>query len=261
MCTLIVLHRCVPGSPVVVAANRDEFLERPAEPPALRENAGGRFVAPRDCRAGGTWLGVNAAGLFVGITNRPSARPDPSRRSRGHVVVEALAALSAEEAACGALAIPAGAYNPFNLLLADRDRAFAVVYDEGPKLGEVGPGVHVVGNADPDALDVPKIARLFARAESAAAEPADQVLPALAAICRGHEGGSSPREDTCIHAGSYGTRSSALLRLGSGAAGSELWFADGPPCATPYEDFSPLLRTLHHGVRQRGGDAWARTTS
>jgi uncharacterized protein with NRDE domain len=261
MCTLIVLHRCVPGSPVVVAANRDEFLERAAEPPRLRETTRGQwFVAPRDCRAGGTWLGVNAAGLFVGITNRPSPQPDPSRRSRGQVVVDALAAQTADEAACRASEISSGTHNPFNLLLADRDRAFTVVYEDGPKVREIGPGVHVIGNADPDARDVPKIGRLLARAESAAARPADQVLSALAALCRGHEG-ASPREDACIHAGSYGTRSSTLLRLGVEGAGDEFWFADGPPCVAPYEDFSPLLLTLDRGVQRRVGDAWARVTS
>ena len=261
MCTLIVLHRCVPGSPVVVAANRDEFLERPAEPPRLRESARGQlFVAPRDCRAGGTWLGVNAAGLFVGITNRPNPQPDPSRRSRGQVVVDALAAQTAEEAACRALEIASGAHNPFNLLLADRDRAFTVVYEDAPKLQEIGSGVHVIGNADPDARDVPKVGRLFARAERAAAGPADQVLSALAALCRGHEG-ASPREDACIHAGRYGTHSSALLRLRVDGEGDEFWFADGPPCVAPYEDFSPLLLALDHGVRQRVGDASARMTS
>jgi uncharacterized protein with NRDE domain len=261
MCTLIVLHRCVPGSPVVVAANRDEFLERPAEPPSVRESGSGQFVAPRDCRAGGTWLGVNAAGLFVGLTNRRDAQPDPSRRSRGQVVVEALGAQSADEAACAALEIPSGTYNPFNLLLADRERAFAVVYDERPRVRELGPGAHVIGNADPDAREVPKIGRLLARAESAAAQPADQVLQALAALCRGHEGGASPREDACIHAGSYGTRSSALVRLGADGTDGEFWFADGPPCVAPYQDFSPLLLKLDRGVGQRAGDAWARTTS
>jgi uncharacterized protein with NRDE domain len=260
MCTLIVLHRSVPGSPLVVAANRDELLERPAEPPCLRETATGRFVAPRDCRAGGTWLGVNAAGLFVGITNRPSAQPDPGRRSRGLVVVEALGAASAEEAASRASQLPPGAYNPFNLFLADGTRAFTVVYDEGSKVEEVAPGVHVVGNADPNARDVPKIARLIDRAESAAAGPPEALLPALAAVCRGHEG-ASPREAACIHAGSYGTCSSTLLRLGTDRTGGELWFADGPPCEAPYQDFSPLLRALGHGVRPRMGDAWARMTS
>ncbi|MDH5307695.1 MAG: NRDE family protein, partial [Myxococcales bacterium] len=37
MCTVIALHRCVPGFPLVLAANRDEFFERPAEGIALRE--------------------------------------------------------------------------------------------------------------------------------------------------------------------------------------------------------------------------------
>jgi len=261
MCTLILLHRRVPGSPVVVAANRDEFLERPAEPPRLHESARGRFVAPRDCQAGGTWLGVNAAGLFVGITNRPSARLDERRRSRGQVVVDALGATSADEAACGAMEIPPGAHNPFNLVLADAARAFAVVYDEGPRVRELAPGVHVIGNADPDATDVPKIGRLFARAESAAAEPAGRVMGALAELCRGHEGGASPREDACIHAGSYGTRSSTLLRLATQRGDGEFWFADGPPCLAPYEDFTPLLLELDRGVRRRVGDAWARTIS
>ena len=47
MCTLIALHRCVPGAPLVIAANRDEYLDRPAEPPALRDDttSGCRVVA------------------------------------------------------------------------------------------------------------------------------------------------------------------------------------------------------------------------
>jgi uncharacterized protein with NRDE domain len=261
MCTLIVLHRRVPGWPVVVAANRDEFLERPAEPPALRETAGGqRFVAPRDRQAGGTWLGVNAAGLFVGVTNRPTPKPDPSLRSRGQVVVEALEAPSAKEAAELASQIPVCAHNPFNLLLADRERAFAVVYDGAPKVWEIGSGVHVIGNADPDAREVPKIQRLLHRAEDAAARPPEEVLSALAELCREHEGGD-PREDACIHAGSYGTHSSTLLRLGSDSGDGELWFAEGPPCVAPYRDLSPLLLALDHGVRPRVGDAWTRMTS
>jgi uncharacterized protein with NRDE domain len=260
MCTLIVLHRSVAGSPLVVAANRDEFLERPAEPPCLHETATASFVAPRDLLAGGTWLGINAAGLFVGITNRPSLQPDPSRRSRGLVVVDALAARSAEEAASEGSEIPPGAHNPFNLVVADRGRAFTVVYDERPTVKELVPGVHVVCNADPDARDVPKVGRLLGRVERAAAGPAEELLGALAAVCRGHEGGS-PREAACIHAGRYGTRSSTLLRLGAEGREGELWFADGPPCEAPYHDFSPLLLRLDHGVRPRVGDAWARMTS
>ena len=77
MCTLIVLHRCVPGRPLVVAANRDEFLDRPAEGPALRSSRTGPIVAPRDLKAGGTWVGVSARGVFAGLTNlRPTTVPE-----------------------------------------------------------------------------------------------------------------------------------------------------------------------------------------
>ena len=60
MCTLIVLHRCVPGRPLVVAANRDEFLARPAEDMAVREREGGQVLSPLDLEAGGTWVGLSA---------------------------------------------------------------------------------------------------------------------------------------------------------------------------------------------------------
>src|SRR5262249_10657645 len=91
-CTLIALHHCIDRAPLVIAANRDEFLDRPAEGPALREIAGGRIVAPRDVRAGGTWLGVNALGVFAALTNRRTSEPDPVRRSRGLLVLDALEA-------------------------------------------------------------------------------------------------------------------------------------------------------------------------
>ena len=105
MCTLIALHRCFADAPLVVAANRDEFLERPTEGPALRDvairssdTARTRVVAPRDLRAGGSWLGLNAAGVFAAVTNRRCDAPDPARRSRGWLVMKALAEPSAERA-------------------------------------------------------------------------------------------------------------------------------------------------------------------
>ena len=82
MCTLIVLHRCFADAELLVAANRDEYLDRPAELPALRVWNGRTVLAPRDARAGGTWLGMNDAGLFAALTNRPTPRPDPRLRTR-----------------------------------------------------------------------------------------------------------------------------------------------------------------------------------
>ena len=78
-----------------MAANRDEFLARPADPP--ERSADGRWLAPRDRQAGGTWLGVNATGLFVGVTNRSAGPRDPARRSRGLLVLDALESADAPD--------------------------------------------------------------------------------------------------------------------------------------------------------------------
>jgi len=98
MCTLIALHQCVVGAPLVIAANRDEFLDRPAEGPALRDTSHGTILAPKDARAGGTWLGMNPSGLFAAVTNRRNGEPDPELRSRGLLVHDVLGAATAEKA-------------------------------------------------------------------------------------------------------------------------------------------------------------------
>jgi uncharacterized protein with NRDE domain len=255
MCTLIAFHRCFADVPLVVAANRDEFLERPTEGPALREAPtlsarlpersgspaehlrGVRVVAPRDLRAGGSWLGLSEAGLFAAITNRRSDTPDPSRRSRGWLVMEALAEPSAERAADRLANLPRAAYNPFNLLVADAETAHLVTYDDSPQRRDLQPGAHVIGNLHPDESS-PKLDRLRAEVR----ELASGAIPspdALAGVCRTHA--DSPFESTCVHAGAYGTRSSTLLWTGAQPA---LRYAEGPPCGARYRDLTPLLHDL-----------------
>jgi uncharacterized protein with NRDE domain len=245
MCTLIALHRCYPTAHLLVAANRDEFLARPASGPRVHEWQGRRVIAPIDERAGGTWLGLNDAGVFVALTNRPSAQLDATRRSRGLLVADALGRSSAARAAEAALALAANAYNPFNLFIADTEHAFAIVYEEKPRVRVLAPGAHVIGNADPNDAAVPKIGRLLGEAERVARGPEAEALGALAALCRSHDAhGESAFERTCIHTPEYGTRSSTLLRLDSRPEANALHFASGAPCETAYDDLTPLLRAL-----------------
>jgi uncharacterized protein with NRDE domain len=254
MCTLIVLHRPDPSVPLVIAANRDEYLDRPAAGPAVIESGGRRVLAPLDLRAGGTWLGVAETGVFAALTNRPCPAPDPARRSRGLLVTEALAAPTAAEAAARLGSLSEGAYNPFNLFVADGLRAFVVVYEQGPIVTELAPGAHLIGNADPDDRSVPKVARLLEQTERVAEGPAEWWLEGLAAVCRSHEGDGGPLAPACVHAGGYGTRSSTLLKLAAEPARSELRHADGPPCSAEYDEFSPLLRQLlrvEHGAGEK----------
>ncbi len=256
MCTLILLHRCVGGAPLVVAANRDEYLDRPAAGPGVLETGGVRVVAPRDLRAGGTWLGVSEHGLFAGLTNRPTARPDPARRSRGLLVTEALREPDAETAAKRLQSLPPAAYNPFQLVLADAERAFAVVYDETPRLLPLAPGVHVVGNADPDDASAPKVARLLERARAVDRCDVPSALRGLAELCRDHgaPAGAGPLGAPCIHTPAYGTRSSTLLALAEREASDVLLFAESAPCTSAYDDRSTLLASLGRATARAPGD-------
>jgi uncharacterized protein with NRDE domain len=242
MCTLIALHRCIAGAPLVIAANRDEYFERPAQGPVVWETAKGRVVAPRDVRAGGTWLGLNAYGVVAAVTNRRCPEPDPNRRSRGLLVLDTLRAERAADAAEALESLPIDAYNPFNLLVADAFTAHVFSYEGKAERFDLEPGVHVIGNVHPLERGSEKLARVRREAARAGAAPPSEVLGRLAQVCRDHEGDGAI-DSCCVHAGPYGTRSSTLLRVG-GDDGGELRFADGAPCRQPYRDFTALLGEL-----------------
>jgi uncharacterized protein with NRDE domain len=229
---------------LVIAANRDEFLERPSEGPALRATPYGTIVAPRDAKAGGTWLGLNRKGVFAAVTNRHCAEPDPGCRSRGLLVTDALGWDTAKEAVEKLERLEPGRYNPFNLFVADREDSFLVTYDGAPTSIDLSPGAHVIGNTAPTAPRTKKLAGLDRQVDCAAALPPERVLDGLAEICSGHDGDGDALGNVCVHAGEYGTRSSTLLVLAENDDDSVFRYADGAPCSTEYHDFSPLLHDL-----------------
>jgi hypothetical protein len=153
------------------------------------------------------------------------------------------------------------AYNPFNLFVADSKSSFLVTYDGAPRRIDLSQGAHVIGNIDPTAPRTSKLAALDREAERAAEAGADRVLDELALICRGHGGGGDVLDDTCVHAGAYGTRSSALLRLGETDDDGVFRFADGAPCRTKYDDFTPLLHDLWRESGTVEGTTATRTVS
>src|SRR5262249_50702626 len=115
MCTLIAAVHAFEDTPLLIAANRDERTTRPAKSPFLwPDERGPRILAPRDEQAGGSWLGLNDRGLFVGITNRAFAPLDPSRRSRGALVIDALRAPSALDLHARLAALDPREYNAFH---------------------------------------------------------------------------------------------------------------------------------------------------
>lgn len=245
----------------MVGANRDEFLGRPAEGPALRNLEFGTIVAPRDIRAGGTWLGVNAHGLFAALTNRPmqDREPDPKRRSRGLLVLDALRERSAVAAMEKLEQLPGQVYNSFNLVVADRDSIHAVTYDQTVSCVDLPDGPVVIGNSDPAAPPTPKLEGLMARANQVSTSAPHEVLDELAKVCRSHDGDGDMFRSVCVHAGDYGTRSSTLIRFGEDPRDTEFRFTDHPPCESEYQDYTPLLHELADVCQLAEGPTAART--
>ena len=97
MCLLSIFHRTLPGAPLLVAANREEFFDRPFLPPHI-EGRGARFLAGVDIRAGGTWLGVNEHRVVAAVTNRAKTSPPERPRSRGLLCRDLLECATAQEA-------------------------------------------------------------------------------------------------------------------------------------------------------------------
>src|SRR5919202_1432063 len=128
MCLLIVLSRTRHDLPLVVAANRDERLDRPQTAMTVLREAGPRVLGGRDEQAGGTWFALNEAGVFAGLTNRPPTDGAyPAKRSRGELPLALDSYWSAAEAAesCVGRFRPAD-YNPAWLLVGDRHALFSV---------------------------------------------------------------------------------------------------------------------------------------
>lgn len=71
--------------PLVLAANRDEFFQRPtAAMDEWRTGTGDTVLAGRDLKSGGTWLALTPAGDIAAVTNVREGAAEAGRRSRGN---------------------------------------------------------------------------------------------------------------------------------------------------------------------------------
>lgn len=240
MCTLIALLGTVPGYPLVVAMNRDEFYDRPSRPPELR-NGSMAIVCPQDERAEGTWIGVNESGLLTAVSNRFAGAPEPNARSRGLLCLESLAWRNVAEAAMFASeAAEMAPYNPFNLLLADRNRIACTCHEGGTWTVHGMMGLNVLTNAGLNAGD-PREKRVLELLKPASLDSLDSGLAAMKAALSDHEdaGGRA----ICHHGERTGTRSRTIIAQSeSGWKHNRLWYAEGHPCTARAVDMSDQFR-------------------
>jgi uncharacterized protein with NRDE domain len=243
MCTLAIYHRLFPGLPVVVAANRDEFLARPTRDPYLLVDSP-RVFGGQDEVAGGSWLTLSESGLVVGVLNRRVTLPaGGARESRGHLCLDLARLPDAATAAEFLKRVPADQHNPFNILVADSRKAFvAQNRSTSTHVVELDPGLHVLTNLDVNDHECSRIShswKFFSEAGESFLEHGDQehLRADLRAVLSDHLTAVDDRQPTdqlCIHTEGYGTRSSSMVVLDD-AGGAAFHHAAGPPCRTEYE--------------------------
>lgn len=116
MCLIVLAWKTSPQYKLLLAANRDEYLDRPTMAASFQ----GDMLAGKDLQAGGTWLGVTRAGRVAAVTNFRSADSrSQTARSRGLLVSDFLAAECSVSDYLLQLVTQREQFNPFNLLLYD----------------------------------------------------------------------------------------------------------------------------------------------
>ncbi|MGA3403240.1 MAG: NRDE family protein [Acetobacteraceae bacterium] len=236
MCTVVVLIRPGQSWPLVLAANRDERLDRAWDPPGAYWPDHPGVIAGRDRTAGGTWMGLNRHGVVAAVLNRQgSLGPAPGKRSRGELPLLALAQPTAAAAAEAMTALDAGQWRSFNLVLADAAGAIVVrgLGHGRPQTQRLLPGLHMVTAHDPDDPESPRVARHLPRFAAALAPTPHTGWRAWQDLLADRQG--APAEQlNVVPRGGFGTACASLLAVP--AEGPPVWlFAAGPPHVARFE--------------------------
>ena len=237
-------------------ANRDErILRAPARGPRCEVTARGKFIAPRDGEAGGTWIAVNEWGLSLCLLNRWSGTETESEserdwRSRGLLVWELADSASRAEALGRIEAADLGTTRSFTLLVLDGNneplvrawdgRALLAPGPESPGPQLPGPaddrtGLLVSGGADPAVVAA---ARTRAFREGAARSAA--VLNRGALYRAFHSAHVQQGAGPCVHDVDVETVSFSHARVTPDQV--EFSYAPGPPCTARAQEPLVLAR-------------------
>ncbi len=162
MCLLVLAWQSHPRYRLIVAANRDEFHDRPAaalgwwsEIPAV--------LAGRDLRAGGTWMGTARSGRCGVVTNfRELERAASDAPSRGDLVPAFLQGVMPPREYLEELGPRAAQYAGLNLVLGDADALYYFSNRNGLEPRKLEAGVYGLSNHWLDS-PWPKLRRTRAR--------------------------------------------------------------------------------------------------
>jgi hypothetical protein len=247
---MAILYRVARGTPILLAANRDERFDRPTQYPKIQSGTP-RVVCGVDRQAGGTWLGVNQYGLLCAVANRPKMNVPLEPRSRGLLCRSLLQMRSAKEAAVqAAKELSTGAYAGANYLCADAKYAAIVHGGNKIEIIELQPGLHVISNGD---VDAPRDERHEFVRRMLTLHTLDSAVTFLAVASRvfSRKADSEGHRGVVMAGNDFGTVSSTLLSLPRKIQQAVFQYAPGPPCDCAYDDLSALLRQVLSTERSR----------
>ncbi|MFC5474189.1 NRDE family protein [Paraherbaspirillum soli] len=227
MCLIVFAWQVIPGSPLIAAANRDEFYARPSAPAGWWDDHPDIY-AGRDLQDGGTWIGITRGGRFAALTNvRAPAERRADAPTRGTLVSDFLSSKQSAAEYIAKVAPDAAAYNGFNLLVGDGRQLiwYSNKGDADARNGQpLTPGIYGISNA---LLDVcwPKVVRTKAQFASLLCQgaPDETFFEMLtdttpASDCRLPSTGVGIDRERVLSAvfiasPDYGTRASTLVKI------------------------------------------------
>lgn len=145
MCLILLSYDTHPVYRMVLAANRDEYYNRPTKPLAFHDDSP-NILGGRDLKQHGMWLGVTRTGRFAAITNfRDPGLSNPDAPSRGHLVRKFLSGQKTPEGYLEQVKTAGDSYNGFNLIVGDGSGLF-YYSNRGKIIQRLNPGLYGVSN-------------------------------------------------------------------------------------------------------------------
>ncbi|MBM7705830.1 uncharacterized protein with NRDE domain [Chryseomicrobium aureum] len=145
MCLIAFHLQQHPTYSLILAANRDEFYDRPTKPARFWEEHP-ELLAGKDLHAGGTWLGVTKTGRLAALTNyRDPLSVQQDLISRGEIVKDFLTSTEHASTFIDKLEAQKTCYNGFNLLAGTIDELhyYSNMLPSGHPIEE---GTHALSN-------------------------------------------------------------------------------------------------------------------
>jgi uncharacterized protein with NRDE domain len=145
MCLILLAIEMHPKYKLVMAANRDEFYDRPSAPARFWQETP-VLLAGRDLKAGGTWQGITRHGRLGMITNyRDHTSVKKSTPSRGKLLARFLQGRRTPLGYLQEVQLEGERYNGFNLIVGDPKQLYWYSNRNGHALA-LAPGLYGLSN-------------------------------------------------------------------------------------------------------------------